>query len=915
MAGFEENYDIRRSPRAVDSKGRLLILMSPDTLKFSKNLSHDTSGLNGYLCVYSRAGELLKKEVPQHTIRQFIYNEQNRLYALTEYTEDGFRIDLYLHEYDENFQSVDSLYLLTYAPSGIVMSDVGHFDLSFRGDQLVFASRLNGMIYDEDVQFFHNQIDFHGIINCEKGKLSFEHRVFMRDPVDIFSVRQPEIEFLGNETVLLTNKHGNSIYLLRYNYDIDGNPIVDSLELPEGVEQASITQLGSEKNSNRFHLLMFVNDSLYWKGTPVKTNPSSWVILHLDRSFNLLDKTEGFLHRTLNGFGTILLPQKFFYATENELFFTVEFENFFIPTYGYIQLDKDLENLREHYFFSNMRWITLPWERYLRTQLLPYEKGAYLTFPQISWSRTGAHFVNFPNNPSLSDSLGNQSNLLLHHQLTGGYELRVDENCLGHEVSFINYTAEEVDLQWKVDGVKLVDEPGNSIRIQKKEVEPTVVELLVIGVSDTSVLRDSFTSGPFASLNIRPEVDSICQGESLSFRSDVSINRPIIGIAPEYVWEVVRNDTVYLSDTGRSFLKPFPFSGTFNVRHRLTIGNCQTKAIKTRGLHSKPMQDVDITGYPYPACKGQEVTLLPSKKENLLVSFTWANGQVDSHRTTKTLEGTRDTVVMTTISENGCIQNDTAFFQIWDSEQPILDSIVVTNSGEPVLFLSYHSAYHHFLFIPMNRKQDSVDLLWKPSHTDRNSDQTLNPPYRLKAWDACGRAFQEEWTALRLFFDTAGSSLRWNGAPPADSIGLQRLNTTGWETVYTGSGSGELSDLPDGLNRYRLCGYQDGKRRLISNDIRIKLYNKTFFPTAFSPNGDGLNDSLWIYLPEEFVSAQFEIYARNGQLIHLSDDPSRIWDGIRLGEDVPEGNYVIKYRFERRDGSVEQSLHPIQLLR
>jgi len=63
-------------------------------------------------------------------------------------------------------------------------------------------------------------------------------------------------------------------------------------------------------------------------------------------------------------------------------------------------------------------------------------------------------------------------------------------------------------------------------------------------------------------------------------------------------------------------------------------------------------------------------------------------------------------------------------------------------------------------------------------------------------------------------------------------------------------------------------------------------------PTAFSPNGDGVNDTWEIGRMELYPDAIVEIYNRWGELVFRSSRGySNPWDGTRNGRGVPMDSY------------------------
>ena len=75
-----------------------------------------------------------------------------------------------------------------------------------------------------------------------------------------------------------------------------------------------------------------------------------------------------------------------------------------------------------------------------------------------------------------------------------------------------------------------------------------------------------------------------------------------------------------------------------------------------------------------------------------------------------------------------------------------------------------------------------------------------------------------------------------------------------------------------------------------NNYITVKPLEKIYIPTAFSPNGDGVNDILFVY--GEIKDMSFVIYNQWGLKVFSSNNPLSGWDGKYKGQDQPEGNYT-----------------------
>jgi gliding motility-associated-like protein len=104
-----------------------------------------------------------------------------------------------------------------------------------------------------------------------------------------------------------------------------------------------------------------------------------------------------------------------------------------------------------------------------------------------------------------------------------------------------------------------------------------------------------------------------------------------------------------------------------------------------------------------------------------------------------------------------------------------------------------------------------------------------------------------------------------------------------------------------------------------SDTIIIGRCNLQFYfrdiPTAFTPNGDGTNDSWEIDKLAEFPGAEVEIFNQWGTLIWRSEPGYSVpWDGNDMhGREMPVDSYHFIIKFN--DGSGEQFIGFVTVIR
>jgi gliding motility-associated-like protein len=186
------------------------------------------------------------------------------------------------------------------------------------------------------------------------------------------------------------------------------------------------------------------------------------------------------------------------------------------------------------------------------------------------------------------------------------------------------------------------------------------------------------------------------------------------------------------------------------------------------------------------------------------------------------------------------------------------------------------------------------------------------PCYTAQFRDPCGNTSTVSATVCPVILEATSAKdntdavqLRWSALNETTTATyqLQLLGPAGQvlraQTV-SGLTYNDLTPPPDRqVLRYRLeATLPNGGGRSYSNVATVTRPLRVVLPTAFTPNGDGLNDVLEI--KGRFITNyRLVIQDRNGQEVFSSTSPAQRWDGRIKGATPVPGVYV--YRFEAAD--------------
>lgn len=99
-----------------------------------------------------------------------------------------------------------------------------------------------------------------------------------------------------------------------------------------------------------------------------------------------------------------------------------------------------------------------------------------------------------------------------------------------------------------------------------------------------------------------------------------------------------------------------------------------------------------------------------------------------------------------------------------------------------------------------------------------------------------------------------------------------------------------------------------------AEQVCILSSTRVFIPDAFSPNGDGVNDVLYVRAPG-VADLLFQVLDRWGGVVFSTDQVERGWDGTTRQGNAPSGVYVYMLDAVMMDGEVVRSTGDVTLVR
>lgn len=142
-----------------------------------------------------------------------------------------------------------------------------------------------------------------------------------------------------------------------------------------------------------------------------------------------------------------------------------------------------------------------------------------------------------------------------------------------------------------------------------------------------------------------------------------------------------------------------------------------------------------------------------------------------------------------------------------------------------------------------------------------------------------------------------GESVRLEGKVTGDGINYS------WSPATYLDDPNSLTPLvtPSQTTTYTLTATTDHGCNIITDEVKINVYERVIIPTGFTPNGDGQNDTWEILGLSTYPEGILTIFNRNGTSVYRTIGYAKPWNGFFNGKSLPFGTYY--YTIDLQDGS------------
>jgi gliding motility-associated-like protein len=380
------------------------------------------------------------------------------------------------------------------------------------------------------------------------------------------------------------------------------------------------------------------------------------------------------------------------------------------------------------------------------------------------------------------------------------------------------------------------------------------VEVVVNPIPEQPIIDSGFRKPV---INNGRERFVLCEGESIKLMTGESGN----------LWSNgSRDDSILIKESGEFWVKRVSENGCESI-------NSDTVTIE---FVSRPIKPEVTVSRSINLCKGETVTLTSSLTENII----WSTGE-----TSQTIEVERSGVYTVLQPSQICGNGE--------SSEPV-EVVVNPIPEQPIINVNGESQFCEGGSVVLTTTETG-NIFWSNGETDESIEIKESGEYTLFV-ERNGCVSQVS-APINIKVDED-----FTFSVVSDTVvceGLEQLEIKpefeGVRANYLWSDGSDLSSLIiDKAGAYWLeVSNGTCEKPRVYIEVSEACYPKIIIPTAFSPNGDGVNDTFEI-MGSRIFTFEIGIFNRWGNQVFYTKNLKDFWDGTYSGQPAPLGSYSYK---------------------
>lgn len=452
------------------------------------------------------------------------------------------------------------------------------------------------------------------------------------------------------------------------------------------------------------------------------------------------------------------------------------------------------------------------------------------------------------------------------------------------------------DQGWKQYGLYFSTTLGeNSVILRMTNNAP--------GGCGNDLLLDDITfraCGPLVTANINGSLDSVdvCTGDNSVFTMQANVSAGYSD--PVYQWqESFDSGVTYTSlagDTNKIFVRPatdiparYLYRLVVSQRQNAGVSSCSISSnVVAVGVNKYPVVDASATGN----CTGDTLHLMAN--DGVLFSwkgpFSFSSNDQNPFIPTTSLSNNGAYYVSVT-SDKGCVSKD---------------SVIVSLLMTPTVNAGNDQEICEGASVQLNStgSNNITSYQWLPAEglSNQKIPNPLASPTETTLYTL---------TVANNICEVSDSVLVTVNKNPSANAGPDKVIINGQSTSLDGTAGGTdvtyqwtpginitgaftLNPIvnPDANQIYILNVYSNKGCKTALDSVLVKVYKQLYIPNAFTPNGDGINDTWFIETLQAYPGTEVKVFNRFGQIVFDNNGKNIWWDGTFKGNPQPAGAYV-----------------------